>query len=354
MANFIECLTFDDVLIVPQYSEVVPADVDVSTTLAGIKLGIPILSAAMDTVTESAMMIAMARAGGLGVLHKNLTPSQQAEEIAKTRKALGCHAARGSSHMPACAMAVGVKDWESRVYECCDVLDFAVVDSAHGHSKNVLDAVTGIKRKFPQVKVIAGNVVTAAAVRSLAEAGADVVKVGIGPGSICTTRLVSGCGMPQFTAIAGCAEEADKLGISIIADGGIRYSGDVVKALAAGADAVMIGSMLAGAEESPGEGFVDGYKSYRGMGSVGAMERGSKDRYGQAGVPKDKLVPEGVEARVRYSGPVASTLHQLVGGLRSGMGYVGARTLSELQAKAVFMRVTTAGTRENGVHDVKL
>jgi IMP dehydrogenase len=345
-----EHLSFDDVLLTPQYSEVVPADVDVSTSLAGIKLKIPILSAAMDTVTESAMMTAMAAAGGIGVLHKNLSPSQQMLEIEKVKESWG--------HVPvsdrSTAIAVGVNDWRERLLACRGLVDLVVIDSAHGHSKNVMRAVSDIRAEFKYVKIMAGNVVTPEAVRDLATAGADIIKCGIGPGSICTTRLVSGCGMPQFSAIMSCAEEADKLSVFLVADGGIRCSGDIVKALAAGADAVMIGSMLAGTTESPGE-VVDGqWKNYRGMGSVAAMERGSKDRYGQSGVSKDKLVPEGVEAMVPYKGSIEGILHQLVGGLKSGMGYVGAADLSQLRSRAKFVRVTTSGIRENGVHDVKV
>jgi IMP dehydrogenase len=347
-----ECLTFDDVLLIPQLSSVVPADVDCGTSLSGLKLAIPILSAAMDTVTEAAMAAAMARAGGCGVVHKNLSPAEQAAEIRKARKALGAHAAKGSTHFPTAAVAVGVRDWEQRLGECERFVNLAVVDSAHGHSVNVLRAVSDIKAKYPKMKIMAGNVSTAVAVRALVESGADIVKIGQGPGTICTTRLVSGCGMPQFTAVADCAEEADKHDVSIVADGGIRNSGDIVKALAAGADAVMIGSLLAGTDEAPGELMDRRWKVYRGMGSVGAMERGSKDRYGQSGVSADKLVPEGVEAKVPYVGPLSAVLHQLVGGLRSGMGYVGAANIKELQRRARFVRVTAAGIRENGVHDV--
>ena len=344
-----EHLSFDDVLLTPRYSEVVPADVDVSTSLAGIRLKIPILSAAMDTVTESAMMTAMAAAGGIGVLHKNLSPSQQMLEVKKIKESW--------DHVPisnrSMAIAVGVNDWRERLLACHGLVDLVVIDSAHGHSKNVMQAISDIKAEFRHVKIMAGNVVTPEAVRDLAIAGADIIKCGIGPGSICTTRLVSGCGMPQFSAIMNCAEEADKLSVFLVADGGIRCSGDIVKALAAGADAVMIGSMLAGTTESPGE-VVDGqWKNYRGMGSVAAMERGSKDRYGQSGVSKDKLVPEGVEAMVPYKGSVDGILHQLIGGLKSGMGYVGAANLSQLRSYAKFVRITTSGIRENGVHDVK-
>lgn len=353
MANQLH-LSFDDVLLVPQYSEVVPTDVDTSTSLAGLKMGIPIFSAAMDTVTEGEMAAAMAAAGGVGVVHKNLSPAEQAEEIRKARKIRGCHAAKDSSHMPIVAIAVGVKDWGQRISECRTSLNLVVIDSAHGHSKNVMDAVSGIKKMFPDLKVMAGNVVTQAAVMDLATAGADIIKVGIGGGSICTTRIVSGCGMPQFSAIASCAEAADRMSIPIVADGGIKCSGDIVKALAAGADAVMIGSMLAGTTEAPGE-IVDGkWKRYRGMGSIGAMERGSKDRYGQSGVAKDKLVPEGVEAMVPFKGNVSSVIHQLMGGLKSGMGYVGAKDLKELQTKAEFIQITPSGVLENGVHDVKM
>jgi IMP dehydrogenase len=337
-------LSFDDVLLVPQYSDVVPTEVDTSTTLAGLTLKIPVFSAAMDTVTEGAMAAAMWAAGGIGVIHKNLSPSRQFEELRKAHDSMG----------PILSMAVGAKDWEQRLTESETLLDLAVIDSAHGHSKNVLSAVSGMKKKFPSMKIMAGNVVTPEAVRALADAGADIVKVGIGGGSICTTRLVSGCGMPQLIAVMSCAEEADKIGVPTVADGGIKCSGDIVKALAAGADAVMIGSLLAGASETPGD-LIDGrWKSYRGMGSVRAMDQGSKDRYGQSGVARDKLVPEGVEAMVPHRGPVSDVLHQLIGGLKAGMGYVGAKNLRELQAKAKFIRITSSGVRENGVHDVKM
>jgi IMP dehydrogenase len=298
------------------------------------------------------MMAAMAEAGGCGVLHKNLTAVQQVEEIGKARRLRKCHAVKDSANLPTIAIAVGVKDWEQRISECEAFLNLVVVDSAHGHSINVLKAVSGVKLKFPKLKIMAGNVSTLAGVRALVESGADIIKVGQGPGSICTTRMVSGCGMPQFTAVCECAEEADKHRVPIVADGGIKCPGDIVKAIGAGADAVMIGSMLAGATESPGKLIDRRWKQYRGMGSVGAMERGSKDRYGQSNVTNDKLVPEGVEAMVPHIGPVVDILHQLIGGLKSGMGYTGSKTIKELQVKARFVRVTSAGIQENGVHGV--
>ncbi len=359
-----ECLTFDDVLLLPAFSDVLPKDVDTRSSLTRrISLAVPILSAAMDSVTESRMAIALAREGGIGVIHKNFSPDEQAAEVRLVKDAADCrfpgarHDGRRGRLRVAAAVGPG-PDREARVAALIAAgVDAIVVDTAHGHSRGVLDAVAYVKKSFPDVDVIAGNVATAEATRALAEAGADAVKVGIGPGSICTTRVVAGVGVPQITAIADCAKEAERAGIMVIADGGIKLSGDVTKALAAGARTVMIGSLLAGTEEAPGEVVLVGghaFKSYRGMGSLGAMQRGSKDRYGQGGTADEKLVPEGIEGRVPYRGPIQAIVHQLVGGVRSGMGYVGARTVDELREKGRFVRITSAGLRESHVHDVTL
>lgn len=466
-----EGLTFDDVLLVPAESDILPADVSLETKLTNkIGLNVPVMSAAMDSVTEYRMAIAVAREGGIGVIHKNMSIDAQAEQVdlvkrsengvisnpfsltaghtladadalmAKFRisgvpivdgegKLVGIitnrdmkfendmtrkidevmtkenlitglvgttleeateilrknkieklplvdsenhlkglitikdiekvikypNSAKDEKGRLLCAAAIGVTmDILDRAGALVNVgVDALVLDSAHGHSANILRCVRQVKEKFPDVQIIAGNVATAAATRALYEAGADCVKVGIGPGSICTTRVVAGIGVPQFTAILDCAEEAEKLGIPIIADGGIKYSGDIVKALAAGAHVVMMGSMLAGCEEAPGDKEIyqgRQFKVYRGMGSIGAMQRGSKDRYFQEN--NKKLVPEGVEGRVPYKGPVSDTVYQLMGGLRSGMGYVGAHNIEELRTKPQFVRITNAGLRESHPHDI--
>ncbi len=470
---FPEYLAFDDVLMKPGASSVLPLDAVTSTQLTkSISLSIPVMSAAMDTVTESAMAIAMAQAGGLGVIHKNMSPELQAEEVRKVKryesgmvvnpitiaadatladlmilkerhrisgipvvdetgqlegiitnrdvrfttdpntkvgalmtrqlvtvregvdrteaqrllhkhriekllvvddagKCVGLitvndmekaadhpFAAKDDKERLLVAAATGIGDSgreraERLIEAGCDVI---IVDTAHGHSANVLRQVTLIKKLSNKVQIIGGNVATAEGVKALIDAGADAVKVGIGPGSICTTRVVAGVGVPQFSAIVECAEVGLKAGVPIIADGGIKLSGDMAKALAAGASVVMIGSLLAGTDESPGEVFLyDGrsYKTYRGMGSIGAMARGSADRYFQQDVGNAlKLVPEGIEGQVPYKGPVGAVLHQLVGGLRASMGYVGAATLAELQSKVQFVRITNAGLRESHAHDV--
>ena len=473
-------LTFDDVLLVPAASEVMPGEVDVSTRITrSISINIPIVSAAMDTVTEARLAIAVAQSGGIGVIHRNLDPEEQARQVAQVKKyesgivlnpiviephktlreALQIMADNNISGIPVveagggkngklvgiltnrdvrfasnmdqpvselmtkdklittmrsvemeaakrllhqhrieklvvvdddyrCVGLITVKDIEKaqkhpnackdaegrlRVAAATTVgadgferterliaagCDLIVVDTAHGHSKRVLDAVTRIKKLSNSVQVIAGNVATADATNALIDAGADAVKVGIGPGSICTTRIVAGVGVPQLTAIINCAEAAHKRDTPIIADGGIRFSGDIAKALAAGADVVMVGSLLAGTDESPGETYLfqgRTYKAYRGMGSVGAMARGSADRYFQQEVKDQlKLVPEGIEGQVPYKGPVGAVLHQLVGGLRAGMGYLGARDLAELRARARFMRISPAAARESHTHGVAI
>ncbi len=465
-----ECLTFDDVLLVPAYSEVLPKDVDVRTRLCrGVDLNLPLVSAAMDSVTEARAAITMAREGGLGILHKNLPPQDQAREVEKVkraesgmvlspvtvrpsqslREALGIMREHDISGVPvvegdrpvgiltardirfernldqpvsalmtkelvtvspgvaadeaktllhkhriekllvvdggklvglitikdilqADRNPTAVKDGKGRLRvgaaigpgpdrdertECLVAagVDVIVVDTAHGHSKGVIDAVRAVKKKFPNVPVIAGNVATAEATEMLIDAGADGVKVGIGPGSICTTRVVAGIGVPQITAVSDCARVGDRHDVPIIADGGVKHSGDVTKAIAAGASAVMIGSLFAGTDESPGDLVLfqgRSYKVYRGMGSLGAMRKGSKDRYGQGGTADEKLVPEGIEGRVPHRGSLAPILHQLIGGLRSGMGYTGSKTIKELRTNAKFIRSTSQGLRESHVHDV--
>ena len=465
-------LTFDDVVLVPAKSSVLPAETDTRTHLTRrITINIPIVSAAMDTVTESRLAIAIAREGGLGIVHRVLSPADQATEVGqvkksesgmilnpvtispdntirdahkimaqyrisgipvtkngklvgivtnrdlrfetrmdlkisqvmtrenlvtapegttldKAREILHQHRiekllvvnnrfelkglitikdiAKRIQYPDACkdehgrlrvGAAVGVGgDAEERVTELAKAeVDVVVVDTAHGHSASVLETVRLLKRRFPDVEIVAGNVATKEAVRDLIAAGADAIKVGVGPGSICTTRIVAGAGVPQLTAVAECAAAAARAKVPIIADGGIKYSGDLSKAIAAGASAVMIGGLFAGTEESPGETVLfqgRTYKVYRGMGSLGAMERGGRDRYAQKDRPVQKLVPEGIEGRVPYRGTMSGVVYQLVGGLRSGMGYCGCRTIAEMQKKTCFIQVTQAGLRESHVHDV--
>ena len=465
-----ETLTFDDVLLVPQYSEVLPKDVDVKSRLTrNIELNVPLLSAAMDSVTEARTAVTMAREGGIGIIHKNLEPEAQAREVEKVKRAesgmvispvtvrpsqslrdalaimrehdvsglpvvedqkpVGILTARdirfelnldqpvsalmtkelvtvqpGVSNERAKALLhehriekllvveggrlIGLitikdilqadrnpqatKDKSGRLRVGAAIgpgpdrkaraaalafagVDVIVVDTAHGHSKGVLDAVRDTKKEHPQIEIVAGNVATAEGTLALIDAGADAVKVGIGPGSICTTRVVAGVGVPQVSAVVDCATAAATKGVPIIADGGVKYSGDVVKALAAGASTIMIGSLFAGTDESPGELVLyqgRSYKSYRGMGSLGAMKKGSKDRYGQAGAADEKLVPEGIEGRVPYRGSLTAILYQLIGGLRAGMGYTGSGTIAALQKNAKFVRITSQGLRESHVHDV--
>ncbi|HVY67440.1 MAG TPA: IMP dehydrogenase [Patescibacteria group bacterium] len=362
MPEIRDALTFDDVLLVPNYSEVVPAEIQVGVRLTPrIFLRVPVLSSAMDTVTEGRMAAALAQLGALGVIHKNLTVHQQAEEAAKVKKEAPHSAAASvdaSGRLLAAAAVGATGDFLERALALAKAgADAIVVDTAHGHTRRVLEAVRAIKKHLPHLDVIAGNVGTEEGAKVLFAAGSDVVKVGIGPGSICTTRIVSGCGVPQLTAVMDAARAAKKYKRSIIADGGIKFSGDLVKALAGGATAVMAGSMLAGTDEAPGEVLEQHgrrVKSYRGMGSLAAMEKGSKDRYGQEGLALSKLVPEGVEATVAYKGPVAPILEQLLGGLKAGMGYCGAKTVAELQKKARFVRITNAGLKESHVHDVAM
>lgn len=346
-------LTYDDVLLLPDASDVVPSEVETKTRLTrGIELAIPLVSSAMDTVTESAMAIAMAKAGGIGILHRNLSVEDQVKNV-KLAKAAGLVGA-----------AVGVGD-DGFARACALIeagVDVVVVDTAHGHHRAVLDAIARIKKDFPKIQIIGGNVATRAGAQALINAGVDAVKVGVGPGSICTTRVVAGVGVPQITAIMEAHKACVKADIPLIADGGLQYSGDIAKAIVAGADSVMLGSLLAGCDESPGELVeISGrkFKAYRGMGSLGAMQsRGeqksySKDRYMQDDVlAEDKLVPEGIEGKVKYRGSVATTVHQLVGGLRSGMGYAGAATIADLQKNGQLIQITAAGLQESHPHDV--
>jgi IMP dehydrogenase len=473
-----QALTFDDVMLVPAASSILPGDTDTRTRITReIELGIPLISAAMDTVTEGALAIAMAQAGGLGVIHRNMPIEQQAAEVRKVKKfeagmvvnpvtihpeetladALRLMAEHKISGIPVvepgsgrlcgiltnrdvrfasdprqpvaelmtkdklitvregkvsredakrllhqhriekllvvdneyrCTGLITVKDIEKaqlfpnaskdergrlRVAAAAGTgkleleraealfaagVDIMVVDTAHGHSQRVLEAVHEIRRMSNYTQVIVGNVATAAGARAVIEAGADAVKVGIGPGSICTTRMVAGVGVPQFTAIVDTVEECRKHGVPVIADGGIKFSGDLAKAIAAGADCAMLGSLFAGTDESPGEVFLyqgRSYKYYRGMGSIGAMARGSADRYFQQEVTDTlKLVPEGVEGRVAHKGPVSSIVHQLIGGLKAAMGYTGNRTIDEMQKNCTFVRITGAGLRESHVHDIAI
>lgn len=360
-------LTFDDVLLIPAESHVLPNEVDLHTELApNLKLKIPLISAGMDTVTEGAMAIAMALQGGLGVIHKNMSINAQAGEVANVKNVVvpsdvSKAAVDGQNHLLVAA-AIGVT---SDTFERAEALlekgaDVIVIDTAHGHSAGVLRKIKEIREHFPNVTLIAGNIATGDAARALFDAGVDVVKVGIGPGSICTTRVVAGVGVPQITAIYDAATAAREYHKPIIADGGIKYSGDIVKALGAGGNAVMLGSMLSGTTEAPGDIFEsDGkkFKTYRGMGSVGAMAQshGSSDRYFQGGVNEaNKLVPEGVEARVAYKGDVSDIIFQIIGGLRSGMGYVGASKIDQLRENAQFVKITNAGLRESHLHDVQI
>ena len=351
-----EGLTFDDVLLIPARSDILPTAVSTETRLTNeIRLDIPILSAAMDTVTDARLAIALGRLGGLGVIHRNLTVADQAEEV---RRAKDADVLVGA--------AVGVAgDADERAAALVGAgVDVIVVDTAHGHSAAVVRMVEKVKARH-RVEVIAGNVATAEGTEELIAAGADCVKVGMGPGAICTTRIVAGAGMPQITAVFDCADAADRHGIPIIADGGIQQSGDIAKAIGAGASTVMLGGLLAGVDESPGEVIdtADGrHKSYRGMGSMGAMQAragqktgASRDRYGQQDIGEfSKLVPEGVEAHVKSVGPLEPFLHQLCGGLRAGMKYVGAATVEDLRTKAMFVRISGAGLRESHPHDVRI
>ena len=357
-----EGYTFDDLLLVPAFSQVVPAKVVLSTRLTSkIMLKIPVVSAAMDTVTEDRMAIALAKAGGLGFIHKNLSVERQAQMVRNVKEAaldLMQDAAVDDNGrlLVGAAVGVGEKNIE-RVKALVEAgVDIIAVDSAHGHSIGVIETVRAIHQLYPDLDLVGGNIVTAEAAMALIEAGANVVKVGVGPGSICTTRVVAGVGVPQLTAVNDVYQVAKEHKVGVIADGGIKFSGDVVKALAAGADVVMMGGLLAGCEETPGE-ILDVYgkkvKTYVGMGSLSAMQRGSSDRYFQGGQTElKKLVPEGIEATVPYKGPIAEVLYQMMGGLRSGMGYCGCETVESLKVNAKFVKITNAGLKESHPHDV--
>jgi IMP dehydrogenase len=349
-------LTYDDVLVVPDASDVEPADVDISVQLEDLALETPILSAAMDTVTDGPAAAAMASLGAMGVIHKNVPPRRQADAVDRAR-----HGADGGP----VAAAVGVGDGHR---ERADALvdagaDAVVIDTAHGHARRVLEVTRRLRSKFPEITLIAGNVATESATEAMIDAGADVVKVGVGPGSICTTRVVAGVGIPQVSAVLECARVAEPRGVPVIADGGIRQPGDIVKAIAAGASSVMLGSLLAGHDESPGDVIErdgDKVKGYRGMGSRAAMEDGSSDRYlkdrdeSDPDAPEDPShsVAEGIEATVPYRGSLEETLRELVGGLRSGMGYAGTPTIRDIRLDARLVRISDAGLRESHVHDV--
>ena len=355
------CLSYDDVLIVPQFSEVLPPQVSTKVELpGGIRLHLPVLSSAMDKVTEWRLAKELARLGGMGVLHKNCTAADQAEFVKKVKSSskveeLSCKDSKGRLRV---AAAIGVSDSQLHRLEllCKEEVDMVVIDTAHGHSSRVFEMVKTVKRLYPKLVVTAGNIATVDACKFLADAGADMVKIGIGPGSICTTRIVAGVGMPQFQALINCRDFCIKNNLPFIADGGIKNSGDIAKALGTGASLVMLGSLLAATHESPGELLeVKGklYKIYRGMGSVGAMNQGSKDRYGQEDISSTrKLVAEGVEGKVPYKGELEEVIYQLIGGLRSSMGYVGAANLESFHQKVKFIKMTSSSLRESLPHNI--
>lgn len=356
-----EGFAFDDVLLIPQYSEVLPKDVSITTELVkGIGLNIPLVSAGMDTVTEWELAVALAREGGIGIVHKSMTTEEQSQQIFKVKNSDSTgydNAVVDTRGRLLVGAAVGATvDVIERVSALVDAgVDIIAVDTAHGYSKNVLNTIEKIKTKFSDLPVIGGNIATAAAVNDLVSSGADCVKVGMGPGAICTTRIVAGIGVPQLSAIMECAEAAEKCGVTLIADGGIKYSGDIVKAIAAGANTVMIGSLFAGTEESPGESITNygkKYKAYRGMGSTAAMKRSGGDRYFQSG--SKKFVPEGVEGLVPYVGTLSDMVYQMIGGLRAGMGYCGTKNIEELRKNGRFVKITGAGLHESHPHDLMM
>ena len=349
MGTIKESLTFDDVLLIPKYSDVLPSETDISLNLSKkITLKVPFLSSAMDTVTESKMAVAIAQAGGIGVIHRNLNIRKQSQEVIKVKKKkLIVGAAVGTNNED-------VDRARSLIDNGCDLL---VIDTAHGHSAKVLKALSKLKKINSNVPICVGNIATAEASKKLYNSGADIIKVGIGPGSICTTRMVAGIGVPQISAIMEVKDALKNKKIKIISDGGIKFSGDIAKALAAGADAIMMGSIFAGTDESPGKKFkIKGklYKQFRGMGSIGAMSSGSANRYFQKNFKdKSKFVPEGVEGRVEYKGNVSKIIYQLKGGLRSSMGYIGAKNLKQITKYAKFIKITKAGFYESMVHSVE-
>lgn len=341
-------LTYDDVLLLPNYSEVRPAQVDVSTMLGAIELRLPVVSSPMDTVTEENMAQKIAELGGLGIIHRNLSIEKQAAMVDRIAQA---------NLMVAAAVGVG-EDFEARVKALVTAGVTAIcIDSAHGHTRHIIEATRHVRETYHNIVLISGNVATYEGAKALFDVGADVLRVGMGPGSICTTRVMSGMGVPQLTAVVECVRAAKETGKAIIADGGLRTSGDIVKALAAGANAVMMGSLLAGTDEAPGDVIeLQGqlYKSYRGMGSVGAMKDGSAARYGQKYEPgkTKQLVAEGVEGLVKHEGHLDEHLHQLIGGLRAGMGYLGAANLAELEEKAQFIKISPASLTESKPHSI--
>ena len=350
MVSIKESLTFDDVLLLPQYSNILPSETNITLQLTKkINLKVPFLSSAMDTVTESKMAIAIAREGGIGIIHRNLNIKDQTKEIIKVKKKkLFVGAAVGTTNED-------VDRVRSLINNGCDLI---VIDTAHGHSEKVLNTLLKLKKINNKIPICVGNIATGEAAKKLYNSGADIIKVGIGPGSICTTRMVSGIGVPQISAIMNVKKALKNKKIKIISDGGIKFSGDIAKALAAGADAIMMGSIFAGTEESPGKKFkINGkfYKQYRGMGSIGAMSSGSANRYFQRNFKdKSKYVPEGVEGRVEYKGNVSEIIYQLQGGLRSSMGYIGASDLNQIKKNAKFIKITKAGFYESMVHSVEM
>ena len=350
MGSIKEALTFDDVLILPRYSNILPVNTNITLNLSKkIILKVPFISSAMDTVTESNMAIAMAKVGGIGIIHRNLKIKLQAKEVQKVKK---------KNLLVGAAIGTNQEDLDRAQSLEDNGVDLIVIDTAHGHSKKVLDTLSKIKKKNSKIPICVGNVATGEAAKKLYNSGADIIKVGIGPGSICTTRMVSGIGVPQITAIMEVKKALNKRKVKIISDGGIKFSGDIGKALAAGADAIMMGSIFAGTDESPGKKFkVNGkiYKTYRGMGSIGAMSSGSANRYFQENYKdKSKFIPEGVEGRVEYKGSVSKIIYQLQGGLKSSMGYIGAKNLNEISKKAKFIKITKAGFYESMVHSVEI
>lgn len=350
MVAITEALTFDDVLLLPRHSSVLPTTTNISLHLTNkITLKVPFLSSAMDTVTESKMAIAIAKEGGLGIIHRNLDIKNQSREIKKVKN---------KKYLVGAAIGTNKEDFDRARSLVSHGVDLIVIDTAHGHSEKVLRTLTNIKKIIKKVPICVGNIATGEAAKKLYNSGADIIKVGIGPGSICTTRMVAGVGVPQISAIMEVKKALNKKKIKIISDGGIKFSGDIAKALAAGADAIMMGSIFAGTEESPGKKFkFNGkiYKQYRGMGSIGAMSAGSANRYFQKKFKdKSKFVPEGVEGRVEYKGKVSNIIYQLQGGLRSSMGYIGAKNLEEINKKAKFIKITKAGFYESMVHSVEM
>ena len=350
METIKEALTFDDVLMLPRYSNVLPIETNITLNLTKkINLKVPFLSSAMDTVTESKMAIVMAKAGGIGIIHRNLKIKKQSDEIKKVKK---------KNLLVGAAIGTNKEDLERARSLLDNGVDLIVIDTAHGHSAKVLNILSRLKKINNRTSICVGNIATGEAAKKLYNCGADIIKVGIGPGSICTTRMVAGIGVPQISAIIEVKKALNNKKIKIISDGGIKFSGDIAKALAAGADAIMMGSIFAGTDESPGKKFkIKGktYKVYRGMGSIGAMSSGSASRYFQRNYKdKSKFVPEGVEGRVEYKGSVSKIIYQLQGGLRSSMGYIGAKNLKEIKKKAKFIKITKAGFYESMVHSVEM